>query len=552
MVDTAAIYYQQDAFSTENPKLMGRNAAGETFLGAYLKYSQAKKYYVFTNSKTDIQHFSKRASIEGKDIPIDLITHRTIKQLEEVGTLFYPGPVIANFAFQRKLIDKFSWSICGITHTTSSSAVMDAISNWCVSPVQEWDAVICTSSAVQNHVKTILQKQEIYLKKRLGISRFISPQLPVIPLGIHVKNFEFTKTQKAESKSTLGIDQNALVCLYLGRLSFHAKAHPLAMYQALEIAAKSTNKKIILIECGWYANEHIKKAFNEAAKLACPSIEVMQLDGRIAENRDLAWSAGDIFCSLSDNIQETFGIVPIEAMAAGLPVVVSDWDGYKDTVRDGIDGFRIPTLIPEKQLGSDLATRYALELDNYDMYCGHTCSLISVDVQAAARAFITLFNNSDLRDKMSAMASQRAKEIYDWSVIFPQYEQLWTELKTIRKKHKMDNPNQSYTWPARLSPFEGFSHYATKQLNINSFIELVDKNPRKSLELVLSYKKLKMISFADFVIPSDDEIKQIIYNLKDSSVEINHILSSFIIERRPYILRSFVWLFKLNIIQFSL
>ncbi len=31
-----------------------------------------------------------------------------------------------------------------------------------------------------------------------------------------------------------------------------------------------------------------------------------------------------------------------EAMAAGLPVVVSDWDGYKDTVRDGVDGFRIP------------------------------------------------------------------------------------------------------------------------------------------------------------------------------------------------------------------
>ena len=28
-------------------------------------------------------------------------------------------------------------------------------------------------------------------------------------------------------------------------------------------------------------------------------------------------------------------------MAAGLPVVVSDWDGYRDTVRDGVDGFRI-------------------------------------------------------------------------------------------------------------------------------------------------------------------------------------------------------------------
>jgi len=28
-------------------------------------------------------------------------------------------------------------------------------------------------------------------------------------------------------------------------------------------------------------------------------------------------------------------------MAAGLPCVVTDWDGYKDTVRHGEDGFRV-------------------------------------------------------------------------------------------------------------------------------------------------------------------------------------------------------------------
>ena len=32
-----------------------------------------------------------------------------------------------------------------------------------------------------------------------------------------------------------------------------------------------------------------------------------------------------------------------EAMAAGVPLVVSDWNGYRDLVRDGIDGFRVPT-----------------------------------------------------------------------------------------------------------------------------------------------------------------------------------------------------------------
>ena len=45
--------------------------------------------------------------------------------------------------------------------------------------------------------------------------------------------------------------------------------------------------------------------------------------------------------SLSDNIQETFGLTPLEAMASGIPVIVSDWDGYRSTVRDNKDGFRI-------------------------------------------------------------------------------------------------------------------------------------------------------------------------------------------------------------------
>jgi glycogen synthase len=73
---------------------------------------------------------------------------------------------------------------------------------------------------------------------------------------------------------------------------------------------------------------------------------------------------------MSDNIQETFGLTPLEAMAAGLPVIVGDWDGYKDTVRDGVDGFRIPSLMPPAPLGTDeyccenIATCFTVNLTN--------------------------------------------------------------------------------------------------------------------------------------------------------------------------------------------
>ena len=54
-------------------------------------------------------------------------------------------------------------------------------------------------------------------------------------------------------------------------------------------------------------------------------------------------ASGDVFLSLPDNIQETFGLVVVEAMASGLPVLGSDWDGYRDLVVHGETGFLVPT-----------------------------------------------------------------------------------------------------------------------------------------------------------------------------------------------------------------
>ena len=85
-----------------------------------------------------------------------------------------------------------------------------------------------------------------------------------------------------------------------------------------------------------------------------------------------AWRAADIFVSLSDDIQETFGLTPVEAMAASLPCVVSDWNGYKDTVADGETGFRIPTTTIGPGAGIDIADRHAAGVDSYDWMIGIT------------------------------------------------------------------------------------------------------------------------------------------------------------------------------------
>ena len=126
-------------------------------------------------------------------------------------------------------------------------------------------------------------------------------------------------------------------------------------------------------------------------------------------------------------------------MAAGLPVVVSDWDGYKDTVRDGIDGFRVKTMAPAGGLAIDLANRHALEVDTYDYYCGYTSSLVAVDVVGVEKAFTDLFGSEELRKEMGSAGRARAQQEYDWKEIIRKYEALWDKQNRIRSAEQKRN-----------------------------------------------------------------------------------------------------------------
>jgi starch synthase len=552
------IYYHPEAYTTSGPKLMGRNAAGESFLRGYLTHSHATAFWAQVQKPEHGQHFAAQVKAQGRSETVHAVTPHNLGALAQAGLVYYPGPGIGQHAFHRVAATgaHTGWSLCGITHTTSSAGAMDALSELITAPVQPWDAVICTSTAVKDNVTRLLQAQANMLKERLGISKLVLPMLPVIPLGIHTQDFVYTDAQKMAARKRLKANDNTLVVLFMGRLSFHAKAHPLAMYQALQKAAqlvKASGKKVKLVECGWHANEFIQKAYQDAARQACPDVEVITLDGRKAEDRETAWAGADVFCSLSDNIQETFGIVPIEAMAAGLPVVVSDWDGYKDTVRHEVDGYRIATVMPEAGLATDLALRHAVEVDTYDMYCGHTCSLVSVDIEAAALAFAKLFESPALRQSMGAAGRERAQQVYDWKVIIAQYEALWAEQDQVRLAAMQDAakvPTKlEQPWPARMDPFHAFASYPTQALKPSTVLALVDNSLEAATTRLQTYQTMAMVSFAKFVLPSDAEVAVVLKQAAAGPQAAIELVQTIDNARKPFVFRTLVWLLKMGILK---
>ena len=190
-----------------------------------------------------------------------------------------------------------------------------------------------------------------------------------------------------------------------------------------------------------------------------------QIDLPSDARKDLL-AATDIFVSIADNLQETFGLSVVEAMAAGCPVVVSDFNGYKDTV-DASVGIRVKT----SWFGAPALTRNVNML-GYErpMHLMLGQSVI-VDHDALLAALLSLVCDDALRCKMGKAAADRAASTYDWQVVLEQMVDVWCQLATCPAPEQGHEPehegDKGPAVPSRIwmDHSEVFSHYITQTLD---------------------------------------------------------------------------------------
>ena len=535
-----AIFFVDSAYSTAK-KVMGRQSAGKAFMrGVARTWPSGVVHGVVPNGGTAA---SMEKQLRGDGFRGEFRWHdfSRWRGVESAGTLYYPAPPTREFAAARNLLGPNAFSLMGVTHTLSSDRAMDQLADLVLPPFKPWDALICTSRAAQSLVSTLQAEVREWWRAQTGASRFVQVELPVIPLGVDAPSFAPAPALRASAREAFGLGPEECVFLFAGRLSFHAKANQAPLYQALEKVARRV--PVCCIEAGIFPNDGVRQSYEAAQKLLAPSVRFLVVDGRDEPRYRQAWQGADVFVSVSDNIQETFGLTPVEAMAAGLPVVVTDWNGYKDTVRDGVDGFRVPTILPPAGVGVDLAVRHALGADTYDFYIGRTSLATVADPMALARALLTLALDGERRRAMGAAALKRAREEYDWPVILHRYAALASDLGRIRAE-AVACPVEP--WPTRADPFARFAHFSSQTLGGSWLVTLLPDGVARLRDLL----SLFMVSYAfdATLFPAESLMVLLTVLEKKTPQTVNELLEAAGMATAAGV-RALQWLWKFDLVR---
>ncbi len=172
--------------------------------------------------------------------------------------------------------------------------------------------------APTNSIKTFLANQDIR-------------NTMVVPNSVDTKRFNPDVCGK-RLRRKYGIAKNEKVVLYLGRLGKEKKLE--VLLKAAKILIKK-RKDIRFVIGGTGPAEAHYKALAEKMGIGNNVIFTGFVNGKILPN---VYAMSDAFCIPSTF--ETQGVVSLEAMATGKPVVGADYLGLRDIIKNGKNGER--------------------------------------------------------------------------------------------------------------------------------------------------------------------------------------------------------------------
>lgn len=353
--------------------------------------------------------------------------------------------------------------IHGISHTFG---LWEKVARMIAAPGLPCDSVICTSRAARDAFGNLVTRVAEGLHAT-GVAD-VEPRfrLDLIPLGIDADLYR--PRDRRDCRVLLGLPRDKTILLYFGRIDPISKGDPNPLLTTFSALARKYGNDIVLLLAGNTSQSMIDRMGRVCEQLDCPAEVLVRRQPGLIEG-PLYYGASDIFVSPVETLQESFGITPLEAMASGLPVVASDWSGYRDTIVHGQTGFLVPTR------WADSCSDISLLSPLYDWQHDHMLlgQSIAVDTDELYRGLDLLIGNPELRLKFGEAAREHVLANFHWRSVIERVVALWKELREIAD----GLPFERLTGPSPIQSdyFHDFRHFATEIVEPAAVLQLTDR-----------------------------------------------------------------------------
>jgi phosphatidylinositol alpha-mannosyltransferase len=158
------------------------------------------------------------------------------------------------------------------------------------------------------------------------INRYFPGEYRIIPNGVDLDRFTDAQPIEEWRDGTINI-------LFVGRFEERkGLIHLLKAYHRLR--KRHVDARLLVIGSGPKSREY--RRF-----VGLRQVRDVEFLGRLTDDdKARFFASADIFCSPATG-QESFGVVLLEAMAAGVPIVASDIHGYKNVVQRDVQGILV-------------------------------------------------------------------------------------------------------------------------------------------------------------------------------------------------------------------
>ncbi len=545
----AAIEYARPA----PPPLHGTNPpaddAADEFLKAWFRYGTQNRFICRPSDVYSYNRFKELAQAAGIDIKercvgLDPLTPQ--HNLETISCLFRPDAALTDMLWRRRQLQGTGYAACGYLQGLTGAKVAQTVTDLCLAPATSADALVCSSNAMRGAVRKLWDIHADYLNYRFGGTFRCPIQTPVIPFGIDTSPYlVLTSSEKRMiQRMALGATDQEVIVLAVGSPNPSAHAHPLPLLLAAEHAARNVFCKLRIVLSGYFRpNDEREGRLRAMARDICQTVRcdlMPEGDDRFPHG---LWAAADIFASLADNVHESLDRTALEAMACGLPSVVSDWNGYRDYVRDTQEGFLIPTHMPPDTAGLFNAFHYYNEGKAENFLTGAAQSTMA-DIRRAASAFISLANGEGKRRAMGEAARARAQSVFDWRVIVPSFEALWRKLSSDAERERPSLNAFPRNWaaasPAVPNPWTVWSGFATAPLSPLDRVRVVMTS--EEISIILEHDMNMFVP--ELLVPKASLLKMAEAIRQAGAVRIQDMLRGDAAREDARLWRCFAWMLK--------